>query len=94
MDRSTDLASGCFCYSSSWCRSLLLSFSTCYLGILGLEVLRGLKIAYWLEPPTKGQPPKRGQNLCSESVLYSEVPLYVLTRPLFCLHLFTNLSAE
>jgi len=22
----------------------------------------GLKIAYWLKPPTKGQPPKRGQS--------------------------------
>ena len=44
--------------------------SLCYLGILGLEG------AYWLEPPTKGQPLKRGQKLCSQSVLYSEVPLY------------------
>ena len=35
--RSTDLASGCFSFSSTWCRSLLLSFSKCYLGILGLE---------------------------------------------------------
>ena len=33
-------------------------------------------MTYWLEPPTRGQPPKRGQNLCSQSVLYSEVPLY------------------
>ena len=72
VDRSTDLASRCFSFSITWCRSLLLSFSTCYLVILGLE---GLKVAYWLEPPTKGQPPKRGQKLCSESVLYSEVPL-------------------
>ena len=38
VDRSTDLASRCFSFSSTWCRSLLLSFSTCYLGILiGLE---------------------------------------------------------
>ena len=37
VDRSTDLASGCFSFSSTQCRSLLLSFSTCYLGILGLE---------------------------------------------------------
>jgi len=37
VDRSTDLASGCFSFSSTWCRSLLLRFSTCYLGILGLE---------------------------------------------------------
>ena len=38
VDRSTDLASGCFSFSSTWCRSLLQSsFSTCYLGILGLE---------------------------------------------------------
>ncbi len=28
------------------------------------------------EPPTRGQPPNRGQKLCSQSVLYSEVPLY------------------
>ncbi len=28
------------------------------------------------EPPTRGQPPKRGQKLCSQSVFYSEVPLY------------------
>ena len=56
-----------------WCRRLLLSFSICYLGILGLE---GAKIAYWLEPLTKGQSPKRGQKLCSQSVLHSEVPLY------------------
>jgi len=27
----------CFSFSSTWCRSLLLSFSTCYLGVLGLE---------------------------------------------------------
>ena len=60
---------------STWCRSLLLKLykSTCYLGILGLE---GLLIAYWLEPSTKGQPPERGQRLCSQSVLYSEVQLY------------------
>ncbi len=31
------------------------------------------------EPPTRGQPPKRGQKLCSQSVLYSEVPLYPRT---------------
>ena len=31
-DRSTDLASGCFSFSSTWCKSLLLSFSTYYLG--------------------------------------------------------------
>jgi len=37
MDRSAGLASGCFSFSSTQCRSLLLSFSTCYLGILGLE---------------------------------------------------------
>ena len=37
VDRSTDLASGCFSFSSTWCRSLFLSFSICYLGILGLE---------------------------------------------------------
>ena len=37
VDRSTDLASRCFSFSSTWCRSLLLSFSTCCLGILGLE---------------------------------------------------------
>ena len=37
VDRSTDLASGCFSFSSTWCRSLLLSFSICYLGILSLE---------------------------------------------------------
>ena len=72
VNRSTDLASGCFSFSSTWCRSLLLSYSTCYLGILGLEG------PYWLEPPTKGQPLKRGQKLCSQSVLYSEVPLYYL----------------
>ena len=34
-------------------------------------------MTYWLEPPTRGQPPKRGQNFCSQSVLYSEVPLYI-----------------
>ena len=28
------------------------------------------------EPPTRGQPSKRGQKLCSQSVLHSEVPLY------------------
>ena len=37
VDRSTDLTSGCLSFSSTWCRSLLLSFSTCYLGVLGLE---------------------------------------------------------
>ena len=37
VDRSTDLASRCFSFSITWCRSLLLSFSTCYLVILGLE---------------------------------------------------------
>ncbi len=30
------------------------------------------------EPPTRGQPPKRGQKLCDQSVLYSEVPLYTV----------------
>jgi len=29
-------------------------------------------------PPIKGQPPKRGQKLCSQIVLYSEVPLYIV----------------
>ncbi len=29
------------------------------------------------EPPTRGQPPKRGQKLCSQSLLYSEVALYI-----------------
>jgi len=53
---------------STWCTSLLLSFSTCNLGVLGLE---GAKIAYWLEPRAKGQLPKGGQKLCSQSVLYS-----------------------
>jgi len=37
VDRSTDLDSGCFSFSRIWCRSLLLSFSTRYLGIVGLE---------------------------------------------------------
>ena len=45
VDRSTDLTSGCFSFSSTWCRSLLLSFSTCYLGILGLEGAKKLHIA-------------------------------------------------
>ena len=45
------------------CRNLLLSFSTCCLGLLGLE-----GATYWLKPPTKGQPPKREQKLCSQSV--------------------------
>ena len=27
--------------------------------------------------PTGGQPLKRGQNLCSHSVFYSEIPLYI-----------------
>jgi len=35
MDRSKDL--GVSVSVVHWCRSLLLSFSTCYLGILGLE---------------------------------------------------------
>ncbi len=30
------------------------------------------------EPPTRGQPPKRGQKLGSQSVLYSDVPLYLV----------------
>ncbi len=30
------------------------------------------------ESPTGEQPPKRGQKLCSQSVLYSDVPLYRL----------------
>jgi len=30
VDRSTDLASGCFIFSSTWCTSQLLNFSTCY----------------------------------------------------------------
>jgi len=37
VDRSTDLASGYFSFSGTWRRSLLLNFSTCYLGVLGLE---------------------------------------------------------
>jgi len=43
-----------------------------------LSRIEGAIIACWLEPPTKGQPSKRGQELCSQSVLYSEVPLYSL----------------
>ena len=35
MDRSTDLASGCFSFSST--SLYFFSFSICYLGILGLE---------------------------------------------------------
>ena len=31
---------------------------------------------YGFEPPTRGQPPNKGQNLRSQSVLYSEAPLY------------------
>jgi len=46
------------------------------LGILGLE--GAISCIDWLEPPTNGQPPKRGQKLCSQSVLYSEVPLYII----------------
>ncbi len=38
------------------------------------------------EPPTRGQPPKRGQKLCFQSVLYSEVPLYRLVYQLFIFH--------
>jgi len=37
VDRSTDLASGVSVSVVHQCRSLLLSFSICYLGILGLE---------------------------------------------------------
>ena len=37
VDRSTDLASGCSVSVVHRCRSLLLSFSTYYLDILGLE---------------------------------------------------------
>ena len=37
VDRLTDLTSGCFSFSTTWCRSLLISFSTCCLDILGLE---------------------------------------------------------
>ena len=35
VDRSTDLASGCFSFSST--SLYFFSFSICYLGILGLE---------------------------------------------------------
>ncbi len=31
------------------------------------------------QPPKRGQPPYKGQNGWSQSVLYSEVPLYIYT---------------
>ena len=73
VDRSTDLASGCFSFSSTWCRSLLLSFSICYLGTLGLEGAINCILAQ-----TSHQKTTSGQKLCSQSVLYSEVPLYII----------------
>jgi len=74
VDRSTDLASGCFSFSSTWCRSLLISFSTCCLGILDLEGAINCILARTSHQRTTSE---RGQKLCSQSVLYSEVPLYV-----------------
>ena len=73
VERSTDLASRCFSFSSTrtWCRSLLLRFSTCYLGILGLDI--NCKLAWTSHQRTTSE---RGQKLCSQGVLYSEVPLY------------------
>ena len=54
------------------CRSLLLSFSTCCLGILGLEGAINCILARTSHQRTTS---KRGQKLCSQSVLYLEVPL-------------------
>jgi len=58
---------------STWCRSLLLSFSTCYLDLIGFEGAMNCILARTSHQRTTS---KRGQKLCSQSVLYSEVPLY------------------
>jgi len=60
VDRSTGLASGCFSFSSTWCRSLLLSFSTCYVGILGLE--RGYKMHIGSNLPPKDNLQKKDKS--------------------------------
>ena len=61
----------CSKWWSTWCRSQLLSFSTCYLGMSGLEGLHVyMQSTYWLEPPIKGQ------KVCSQSAFYWELPLY------------------
>ena len=54
------------------CRSLLLNFSICYLGILGLEGAINCILALTSHQRTTSE---RGQKLCSQSVLSLEVPL-------------------
>ena len=75
MDRSTDLASGCSVSVVHRCRSLLLSFSTFYLDILGLE---GAIICILAQTSHQWTNSEKGQKLCSQSVLYSEVRLYFI----------------
>ena len=48
------------------CRSLLLTYSICYLGILGLEEAKNCILARTSHQRTTSQ------KLCSQSVLYSE----------------------
>jgi len=43
---------------STWCRSLLVSFSTCYVGILGLEGVINCILGSNLPPKDKSSTPK------------------------------------
>ena len=70
VDRSTDLAPRCFSFSSTrtWCRSLLLRFSKCYLGILGLDGDINCKLAWTSHQRTTSE--KRTKALLPKCPLF------------------------
>ena len=77
VDRSTDLASGCFRFSSTWWRSLLLSFNTCYLGTLGLEGAKNCILAWASHQRTTSE--KRTKALLRKCPLFGGSTVYILS---------------
>ena len=80
VDRSTDLAFGGFSFSSTWCRSLLLSFSTCCLGILGLEGAINCILARTSHQRTTSE--KRKKALLPKCPLFGGSSQYAIYSPL------------
>ena len=76
VDRSTDLASGCFSFSSTWCRNLLLSFSTCYLGILDLKGAKNCILARTSHQLQRTTSEKRTKALLRKCPLFRSSTVY------------------
>jgi len=74
VDRSTDLASGVSVSVVHWRRSLLLSFSTCYLCILGLEAAKNCILAPTSHQRTTSE--KRTKALLPKSPLFGGSTVY------------------